>query len=188
MELIAVVLIITVFAALAIPTAVIQLRDRRVQEAARRIGIVYREARMRALGRGSAVLVRFAGGNMTVHEARLGTPIGGNTGCADLPMSSCLNTNWENALSAPIVDGFTVPTTGELSDLTVTLSSSASPAVLSSLDICFTPMGRAFSRLLPTSALTPLGEAYVARLSRTGRTRTRQVVLMPNGTARMFGP
>src|SRR5688572_14870591 len=57
-ELCAVVLIITVFAAVAIPTAVSQLRDRRMQEAARRIGMVYRQARLRALGRGSAVLVR----------------------------------------------------------------------------------------------------------------------------------
>jgi type IV fimbrial biogenesis protein FimT len=188
MELIAVVLIITVFAALTIPSAVIQLRDRRVQEAARRIGIVYREARMRALGRGSAVLVRFTGGNMTVHEARIGTAIGGNAGCADLPVSSCLNTNWDNALNAPVVDGFRVPTTGELSDLNVALSTSQSATALPTLDICFTPMGRAFSRLLPTNALTPLGQAYVATLSRSGRTRTRQVVLMPNGTARMFAP
>jgi hypothetical protein len=134
------------------------------------------------------VLVRFTGGNMTVHEARIGTAVGGNAGCADLPVSSCLNTNWSDPVTAPTVDGFTVPTTGELSDLNVTVSTGASPTALPTLDICFTPMGRAFSRLLPTAALTPLGQAYVARLSRAGRTRTRQVVLMPNGTARMFGP
>lgn len=182
------VLIITVFAALAIPTAVIQLRDRRVQEAARRIGIVYREARMRALGRGSAVLVRFAGGNMTVLEARLGTvPIGGAAGCVDLPVSSCLNTDWNNPLVARPVDGFTVPTTGELSDLTLTLLNGAD-AVLPALDICFTPMGRSFTRTVVTNPFGPLNEAFVARLARSGRTRNRDVALMPNGTARLFSP
>ena len=47
-ELLVVVVIITVFAGLALPTAVAQLRDRRVQEAARKLALVYREARLQA--------------------------------------------------------------------------------------------------------------------------------------------
>ena len=186
LELITVVTIIAICAALAIPTAVVQLRDRRVQEAARRIGIVYREARLRALGRGSAVLVRFTGGNITVHEARVGTSVGGEAGCADLPVSSCLNTNWSAPAAQRIVDGYRVPTSGELSNLSVAITDSANAAV-PNLDICFTPMGRGFARRENTNGpFSPLADAFVATVSRTGMTRTRQVVLMPNGTARMF--
>ena len=186
MELITVVTIIAVFAALAIPTVVVQLRDRRVQEAARRIGSVYREARLRALGRGSAVLVRFNAGVMTVHEARVGGPGGGNADCADLPVSSCLNTNWSAAAAQRVVDGYRPPTSGELSDLTVAITDSLDAAV-PNLDICFTPMGRGFSRRENTNGpFAPLGDAFVATVSRAGLTRTRQVVLMPNGTARLF--
>ncbi|HTV17773.1 MAG TPA: prepilin-type N-terminal cleavage/methylation domain-containing protein [Polyangiaceae bacterium] len=186
LELIAVVTIIAVTAALAIPTAVIQLRDRRVQEAARRIGTVYREARLRALGRGSAVLVRFTGGDITVHEARVGVSVGGEAGCADLPVSSCLNTNWSSPAAQRVVDGYSRPTSGELSNLSVAITDSANAAV-PNLDICFTPMGRGFSRRENTNGpFSPLSDAFVATVSRTGLTRTRQVVMMPNGTARLF--
>jgi type IV fimbrial biogenesis protein FimT len=187
LELMAVVTIIAVFAALAIPTAVVQLRDRRVQEAARRIAGVYREARLRALGRGSAMLVRFNAGVMTVHEARVGVAVGGNAGCADLPVSSCLNTDWSStSASQRIIDGYQPPSSGELSDLTVAVTDSADTAV-PNLDICFTPMGRGFARRQNTNGpFAPLADAFVATLSRPGMTRTRQVVLMPNGTARLF--
>jgi type II secretory pathway pseudopilin PulG len=184
-----VVVIITVFASLAVPTAVGQLRDRRVQEAARRLGMVYREARMRALGRGSAVLVRIIDGDITVHEARVGVAVGGDIGCADLPVSSCLGTTWSSPIGQRVVDGFHVATSGEMSNLNVAVSDSGGAAV-ANLDICFTPMGRAFARRATTdgAAFSPLADAFVATVSRPGVTRTRQVVLMPNGTARLFTP
>jgi prepilin-type N-terminal cleavage/methylation domain-containing protein len=184
LELMAVVTIIAVFAALAIPSAVVQLRDRRVQEAARSIALVYREARLRALGRGSAVLVRFDTGVMTVHEARV--PVGVITGCTDLPVSSCLNTDWSSATAQRIVGGYQPPSSGEMSDLSVAVTDSADAAV-PNLDICFTPMGRGFARRENTNGpFSPLADAFVATVSRPGMTRTRQVVLMPNGTARLF--
>lgn len=185
LELMAVVTIIAVLAALAIPTAVAQLRDRRVQEAARRIGIVYREARLRALGRGSAVLVRFNNGDISVREARVGNA---QPGCTELPVSSCLNTDWSDPASQRVVDGYRPPASGELSDLTVSVRDSAGTAV-PNLDICFTPLGRGFARRENTNGpFGPLSDAFVAALSRPGTTRDRQVVLMPNGTARLFTP
>lgn len=175
------VTVIAVFASLAIPSAVGQLRSRRVQEATRQLGIVYREARLRALGRGSAVLVRIDDGDVTVHEAR----VGGVGACANLPMSSCLNTNW-SLDGQRVVGGFAAPASGEMSSLSVALTDSANNPV-GDLDICFTPMGRAFVRETTdeTQAFAPLSETYVATLSRPG-TRARRLVLMPNGTARMF--
>jgi prepilin-type N-terminal cleavage/methylation domain-containing protein len=189
LELMAVVLIITVFASLAIPSVVVQLRDRRVQEAARRIGMVYREARLRALGRGSAVLVRIVNGDITVMEARVGTEVNGNAGCVDLPVSSCLNTNWSDPARQRTVGGFHLATSGEQADMAVTISDSANTAI-PNLDICFTPIGRAFARraIAPGTAFVRDSDTYIATVTRPGMTRTRQVALMPNGTARMFTP
>jgi len=183
LELVAVVSIITIFAALAIPSAVLQLRDRRVQEYARRIGLVYRQARMHALGRGSAVLVRFDGGDVTVREARTGDATGGSN-CADLPVSTC-RFDWGDENLSREIDGVHKPTGGELGSLAVTLSDGDDTAV-PALDVCFTPMGRAFARTLFTATFAPNATAYIASVSRTGAGRTRRVALLPNGTARLI--
>ena len=184
LELVAVVSIITIFAALAIPTAVVQLRDRRVQEAARRIGLVYREARMHALGRGSAVMVRFNGGDVTVLEARVGTAVGGDANCVDLPVSSC-RIDWTQLANYREIDGFHKATSGEMSTLAVALSDSDGNAV-GSLDVCFTPMGRAFARTSFAGTFAPIANAFVATVSRPGAGRTRRMALLPNGTARLI--
>lgn len=178
LELIAVVTVIAVFASLAIPSALGQLRSRRVQEAARQIGIVYREARLRALGRGSAVLVRVNGGAISVLEAT----VGGVGNCANLPVSSCLTPTWS---TQRVVGGFSLSASGDASLMSVAFSDSGNTAV-GNLDICFTPMGRAFSRNSNADgvAFAALTETYTATVSRPG-TRRRQVVLMPNGTARL---
>jgi hypothetical protein len=127
------------------------------------------------------VLVRVSGGDMTVHEAR----VGGTGTCANLPVSSCLNTVWSGA-GQRVIGGYQRPATGEMSNLSVALVNSTSNAV-GSLDICFTPMGRTFVRESTNDAIAfaPLTQTYVATVSRPG-TRARQVVLMPNGTARMY--
>lgn len=184
LELVAVVSIITIFAGLAIPTAVIQLRDRRVQEAARQIGLVYRQARMHALGRGSAVMVRFNAGDVTVFEARTGVATGGDANCADLPVSSC-RIDWAQPNNRREIDGFHKPTSGEMSTLAIALTNSAD-AALSTLDVCFTPMGRAFSRTTFAGTFTPNADAFIATVSRPGVTRTRRLALLPNGTARLI--
>jgi type II secretory pathway pseudopilin PulG len=187
-ELMVVILIITVCAGLAIPSAVVQLRDRRVQEAARKIGLMYRQARLRAEGRGAAVLVRFASGQFTVLEARLGTaPAGAPAACADLPVSSCTNTAWDsNPAVSRLVDGYGGAASGDIANITVALSNSAG-ANVSSLEICFTPMGRAFTRtvLNDGTPFTTLGAAFLATLTRPGIGRARRVALLPNGTARL---
>lgn len=187
-ELVAVVLIITIFAALAIPSAVKQMRDRRVQESARKIALVFRQARLRAMGRGAAVLVRFNGGTQafTVHEARLGAAAL-NAACADLPVSSCLLTPWNaSPTSSRLIDGHREATTGDLADVSLAVTDSEDDEI-PELEICFTPMGRAFVREAFNDAepFVALAEAYVASVSRAGKSRTRRVVLMPNGTARL---
>ena len=188
MELVAVVVIISVFASLAIPTAISQMRDRYVQESARDIALVFRQARLRAMGRGAAVLVRFDGGtqDFTVHEARLGAAAL-NAACADLPVSSCLRTAWNaNDGRSRQIDSHSEATAGEMSNVNISVTDSADDAI-GELEICFTPIGRAFVReaMNDSEPFVPLAEAYVASVSRPGKTRTRHVVLMPNGTARL---
>jgi prepilin-type N-terminal cleavage/methylation domain-containing protein len=184
-ELVAVVAIISIFATLSIPSVVNQLRDRRLQESARDIALVYRQARLRAMGRGSAVLVRFSSGGFSVQEARIGTA----GACGDLPSSSCANTLWAGTSPGRrMVDGHTEATTGEMSNVTLGMVNSAN-APISALEVCFTPLGRAFARAAANNdaiPFAPLNEAYRVNVTRPGGTvRSRAVVLMPNGTARL---
>ena len=183
-ELVVVVIIISVFAAMAMPTIVNQMRDRRVREAAQRVASVYRQARLRAMGRGSAVLVRFASGRFTVFEAQMG-PRHSDGSCAQLPFSSCLSTTWGTANQRRAVDGFAPAAGGELSALALSVQDSGGTAV-SALDVCFSPMGRVFAResTKDEDALTPLTEPYLSVINAPGLGRTRRVLLMPNGSAR----
>jgi prepilin-type N-terminal cleavage/methylation domain-containing protein len=187
-ELMVVILIITVFAGLAVPTAVSQLRDRKLQEAGRKIALMYRQARLRAVGRGAAVLVSFQNNAVSVYEAQLGVaPTGAPAGCAQLPVASCLQTDWNGTPSASrLVDAFTVATSGDFSTLALSMADNTG-ANVPTLQICFTPSGRSFSTqaAVSPSAFTPMSKAYLLTLTRPGLGRPRNVALLPNGTARL---
>lgn len=181
-ELVVVVALITVFAGLAVPSVVRQLRDRRVAEAARQVSTLYRQARLRAMGRGSAVLVRFDSGSFQVLEARMGSR---NLACTQMPFSSCLGNDWLEAAQVAQVGGWSQGE-GELSSISVTLANNADTAV-GELELCFTPMGSAFARE-STDGSQPferLGRAYTARIESSTSARTRHVVILPNGTSRL---
>jgi len=195
----AVVVIVTILGALAIPSVRRQLRDRATYEAALRVSVIYQNARMRAMGRGSAILVRFQRGagekaRYDVLEAQRGTtdaPSGtSNAACAALPIPSCLATNWD----APAANNYRVVsqtrfgTTGEYDDLDITMANSSDVAA-DALDICFTPMGRAFART--TAGLQPLTEAYTASFFlgtsfATSLGRTFRVLILPSGATRIL--
>lgn len=183
-ELMVVVLIITVMAGLAIPTAVVQLRDRRVQEAARRIGLLYREARLQAVGRGAAVLMRYDDGVFSVLEARAGTA----ATCPDAPVPDCLGVPWvaEPTRSREVNHYEPVTASGDMAALTVALTDSTS-STLSALEVCFSPNGRAFARpaIDDGTTLEPMNQVYTVTLTRKGQGRPRILALLPNGTARL---
>lgn len=190
-ELMTVVIMITIFAAIAIPMLTQQMRERRAQQAAERVAELYRSARLRAMGRGSAVLVRFSPGTrgrFEVLEAQRGS--GAAEGCEALPVSSCLLPNWngpadEDYRSLTVLD---LAARSEYGQLTIDMYD-RSDGELANLDVCFTPMGRTFSRTNTAEALTPLSEAHVAQVWRTENAvqvgRTRRVLLLPNGTSRL---
>jgi type II secretion system protein H len=181
-ELMVVVVIITVVAGLAAPTAVHQLRDRRVQEAARKVAQLYREARLQAVGRGAAVLLRFSGGAFTVLEAREGV----GAACPDAPVASCLGRLWVSDPDSSRTTASYAPLGGDLSTMTMEFKDSAG-GTMSAFEVCFSPNGRSFSRPVVNDGtlLTPLTQALTGTFHRPGPGRERVVVLLPNGTARM---
>jgi type IV fimbrial biogenesis protein FimT len=182
-ELMVVVLIITVMAGMAIPTAITQLRDRRVQEAARSIGLLFREARLQAVGRGAAVLMRYKDGVFSVLEARAGTA----AACPDAPVPDCLGVPWqaEPSRSRETNHYEPVAASGDMASLAVTLTDRTN-STLSELEVCFSPNGRAFARhaIDDTQPLLPMSQVYTVTLARKG-SRTRVLALLPNGTARL---
>ncbi len=197
LELMVVVVIITILSAMAIPMITAQMRDRRTQDAAQRVTDLLRGARMRAMGRGSAVLVRFSPGTrgrFDLFEAQRGTtdaPVGASdASCASLPNPSCLDTNWNDPASGEFrkVTEFDLASRGEYDRLTVSMSDEGGLAI-ANLDICFTPMGRAFYRTVTTAPLQPLAKSHTVEVFRgtaaTKLGRERKVLVLPNGVARL---
>jgi prepilin-type N-terminal cleavage/methylation domain-containing protein len=198
-EMLAVVIIITVLAVMAIPSVSHQLRDRRTYEAAQRVALLYQNARMRAMGRGSAVMIRFhhnAGerARFDVFEAQRGTsdaPSGSSdAACAALPIPSCLTPDWNSptATDYRMVNQVRFGTSGAYDELNTTLVNSTG-AQTDTLDVCFTPMGRTYARTSGT--LEPLTEAYVAEMFRgedlnQAVGRSYKVLILPTGAARIL--
>lgn len=178
-ELIVVVVIIGITAALATPSVVHQVRERRSRDAAQQIAQVYAGARMRAMGRGSAVLVRYASGTFQVRESVEGAlaQARGQANCVSAPGAGCLTTQWGTAANWRAVSSFT-PQTG------ITVTAKKGAAAPTAMQVCFTPGGRSFLSLVdsaPTAAFTGSLEFSVQR--DTGL--LRKVVLLPNGNARL---
>lgn len=206
-ELIVVVVIIAVLAVIAIPAVTHQLRDRRVYQAAQEVVSIYRGARMRAMGRGAAVLVRYdatsnSAGSLTVQEAVRGTAAA-QAECQRLPTSSCVLPAWvtpsgtktTDVTDNVLVSRFDPWNRSEYSDVQLTMNGapgdSSSGGTVTQMDVCFTPLGRAYVRYGQTGAWTALGgvpEASVWRKNSAGTAEglTRTVMVMPSGAAR-FG-
>lgn len=196
-ELMAVIVIIGILAVVSVPTINRRLEDRRVQQNAEQIAQVYRTARAHAIGRGTAVLVRFQGGGWEVREAVRGTltlgaggsAVTSDVACDDLPgssvgtVSSCLLTAWTN----PDTPGSTNRViSGFRPDTNVTVSGFSDGTTAATFhDLCFTPMGRVYSRTVETNQLTPMNAVPRFEVSQTGGVGlTRNVLVPPNGAAR----
>ena len=184
-ELIVVVIIIGIFAGLALPAVTHQLRDRRVHETAERIAMIYQQARMHAMGQGGAVLVRYSQGSsgqgrFDVREALVGS-VDTNQACANMPSTSCTQTEWNNSAQGQfrIMDTLDLGTEYGLDNVFAVVVPESSGATGSDMDVCFTPLGRSYKRYATSSdnILTPL----------TGVPQglTRTVLVLPTGIARL---
>lgn len=182
LELMVVVTIIALFAALALPVAADVIRDQRTRGDAMEVVNALRMARARAMGRGSAILVRFGnaqeGSNLRVMEIR--EAIESTGGGTVLPSANCRTsfppptTNTapfpadENPPGVPTsqtlqfrriafkIDAGGVPlgTTSAVGFQLVDGVGALAPTPLA--DVCFSPTGRVFARLDPNVPLTPL--------------------------------
>jgi len=188
-----VVIIITALASLAIPSILRQMRDRRTRQAAEEIAALYRQARLRALGRGAAVMVRYK--SDTGFQLREGV-VGGAGTCARLPATSCQTTKWGQGPgvangdqeittfnpNSGVYDGVTVqayagdPSTGGG-------SAEYGASNQGTLDICFTPMGGTFFRIANGATLSRMTGIPAISVGRAGGL-TRVIIIPPNGLAR----
>ncbi len=198
-ELVVVVIIIAILAVIAIPSITRRMRDRRTAQAAEKVSNIFRGARMRAMGRGAAVLVRFDSttnpeGNVTVQEAVEGSSVN-NANCARLPSSSCTLTSWVAPTGSTITDNVVVssfgpPAQGQYKNVYITVQGDpAHPGKQTQMDLCFTPLGRAYVRYNQSGAFTPLAGVPVAEVYRQSGTAreglTRTVMILPNGATRL---
>lgn len=191
-ELFVVVVIIGILAALAIPQISEQLSNARADRAAQEIAGLYRNARFRALGRGSAVLVRYASGAIEVREAIQGTT---STRCPQLPNPSCTSTTWvAGEANNRLLTSFDPASLAQYRthDVHVSLTD-PSGAAQTQMDVCFTRLGRAYVRYssVAGTAFVPLIGAPQATVYRqpTGTPAPigpqRRIAIMPNGGTRV---
>jgi len=193
-ELVVVVIIVGVMASLAIPTITGQLRSRRTQFVAKEVSNLYRNGRMRAMGRGSAVLIRFdrsvdQEGRFEVREAvRSGQA---NPNCDRLPVNSCTLTSWlpQNPDSM-VIGQLTIAGRAELEGIRTRVKDPGNNDQ-TAMDVCFTPMGRAFMRYGQANPFTPQTTVPRVKVSRVNATTqnpygpSRWVLVLPNGNTRL---
>ncbi|MCK6533971.1 MAG: prepilin-type N-terminal cleavage/methylation domain-containing protein [Polyangiaceae bacterium] len=193
-ELMVVVIIIGALAVLAIPTISGQMRSRRAQFVAKEVSNLYRNGRLRAMGRGSAVMVRYsravdAEGRFDVREAVRTNP--NNPACDRLPVSSCTVTNWDpNQTQSQVIGGVLIKGRAELDGVRAR-ARDPNGADVATMDVCFTPMGRAFVRYAVAGQFNPLTAVPRLMVTRVDTSTNvpvgpaRWVLVLPNGSARL---
>jgi prepilin-type N-terminal cleavage/methylation domain-containing protein len=187
-ELMVVVIIIGILAALAVPQITSRIRDRRSATTAQEIALLYRNARVRAMGRGYSVLVRYTtAGGFTVLDALPGGAVSGENCQPRLP-PTCATTAWSDANATRQVQAFNPGLTGTAaSNAGVTLSVSLMPGntAASILETCYSPRGKVYSRVLAANPLTPMTGLVDVNVSRGTDSIARHVNIMPNGMTRL---
>ncbi|WP_437594942.1 pilus assembly FimT family protein [Sorangium sp. So ce1000] len=181
-ELLAVVIIIGILAAAASPSFVNGMRDRRVNRTAMEISGIYRLARYQAIGRGTAVLVRWtaATGEFQVRQALVDT-----TAAGSLIAKSCLSVvNWTDPGETEPVTTYATSAV-ELAAVELRDPTAPDGVVRDNADVCFTPRGRTFVRYDPAGGFAPLLGALRVNVTNTRTGFPRSVFVPPNGVARL---
>lgn len=195
-ELMVVVVIIAVLAVIAVPSFTARFRQQRVVRAAQDIAEVYRTARTQALGRGSAVVVTYTpgangAGRVTLLEGVQGdaaATAAQRANCGNAPSRGCITNNWANILASPNV-GTTRLLYTYRAPTRVTTTAAVGAATVSTgtpFSVCFSPGGRTYVNTAGT--WTPASWNVlntVLSLGVAGEGRTHNVVVLPNGTARL---
>jgi prepilin-type N-terminal cleavage/methylation domain-containing protein len=191
-ELLTVITVIGVLVAAAAPSFRGLLRDRRVNDAAQNIADLYRRARIRAMGRGAATMVRWnasaalptpanPGGHFTMKEA-----VEGNTSAFSpfLPSSSCTSTEWADGDSENLFVRSFEDRLGRYQPAQTTFRTPAN-AIATYAEVCFTPRGRTFIRFAGGGAWARMNGVPRVDVTNGDDGNTRAVVLPPTGAARI---
>ena len=202
-ELVVVVVIIGICAAMATPSVIAQMRERRARDLAQRVAVLYSSARMRAMGRGAAVLVRYRDdGTFRVLqsiEGRASADLRGQPLCERQPGLGCASNDWNNDALYSEVERLAIDT-----DNYAFRAKDKGGSEASKMDICFSALGRSFITLTGESSIrTPMVGATTFELRRAAEGDAgaadergsvgnvvdgkswRTVVILPNGTARL---
>lgn len=195
-ELVVVVVIVGLMAALATPAITAQMRDRRANQASQEIANFYRGARMRALGRGSAVLVRYQkadpgapAGSLEVWEA----VVGGDDACGPIPRKGCQGfaAPGETSTTQQLLNQFNPGIRGEYDGVDIKMLASGDDDDDDDedtfLDVCFTPMGATYERTSADAVMRRMRGVRVAQVTREGSAGRRDVLILPGGSARVKG-
>jgi len=181
-----VVVIIAIMAVIAVPLFSARFKAQRVLQVAGRVADLYRGSRTRALARGAATLVtlKVGTGTLQVLEGVQGATAA-KTNCASLPTQGCVTNNWNTAAgTARVIEGISQQ------NITTTMTlPGASALSAGSVALCFSPGGRTFVNTAGVwSAENWLPLTNVASITvsdPTNSPRSYEVLIMPNGTARL---
>ena len=213
-ELMVVILIVGIVAALAIPALSVVGFDRHTYNDAGSIMMLFRSARTRAVARGGAVLISMTAngttdrGTFLMYEAV--TP-NINGGLARTPVATCKSpTNWiplPTTLNPPanagvvLLDGVNLNAASASvieaqADIETSLWSYPSPGSSAAVAfatgyICYTPLGHTFIDVSASATpvfngVLPTTSPIEARVTRAKGGTTRAVLIPPNGMARLF--
>lgn len=207
-ELLVVVIIIGIVAALAIPSMSVGRFDRHAYDDAGAIMQLFRSARTRAIARGGAVVLSIsANGTADRGTFQLWEAVSANANAAGTanrtPLASCKTpTSWNplavTNLNVLLVDGVNLNGTNtieveadiETQALYYSDPTNNTATTFTSGFVCYTPLGRSyflpgagpptFDTLLPN--ISPLE----IRVTRANGGNTRSILVPPNGMARIF--
>jgi len=186
-----VVVIIGILAAISLPQVVQRMRNRRGTQAVQTVAMMYRNARLRAMGRGFAVIVKYAAG--VGFQVRETMPMNGTADCTPHLPLTCSNTNWVNPLATQLVDQFNPE---DYATTTATVMDATLNQVQPYLDICYSSHGRTYARTAVGNPMAATTDMYSVSLAgknlanditadAAGIQRDRYLVeILPNGMAR----
>jgi prepilin-type N-terminal cleavage/methylation domain-containing protein len=195
-ELMVVVIIIGILAALAVPSMSAARFDRNAYDDAGAVMQLLRSARTRAVARGVAVMIQMTAngtadrGTFQMFEAVSLNP--NVSGTANL--GSCKTpTQWQAPFTTNTilqVDGVDLKGPMEVS-ADIETQMFASGVAFTAGYVCFTPLGRTYLRVDATAApvfdqLLPAVSPIEIRVTRANGGTVRSVLLPPNGMARLF--
>jgi prepilin-type N-terminal cleavage/methylation domain-containing protein len=190
-ELMVVVVIITLLAAIAIPLVSKRMRASRARQETEQVAQIFRTARMNALGRGAATLVRYTAANaqFDVLEGIQGSAQ--VAGCTTLPASSCLNPGTRFDAGSPdsqVLTTFTFGGAANTEGFIYTFGYRPAPGNplntgAAVVDICFTPVGRTWLRTLGGPFTPMVGSA---QFTVNDNNAVRVTAIPPTGAARAY--